>query len=86
MIQFNLRNFRLKNTNITASQMARFLRMGVSHYCSLESSSKRLKIEKLNLICKILNCQPSDFLIYIPDESVSTDSTENQPETLDPAN
>lgn len=31
--------------------------------------TKRLEIDHLNQLCKLLNCQPGDLLEYIPDES-----------------
>lgn len=30
--------------------------------------SKRLEIEHLDRICRVLNCQPADLLEYIPDK------------------
>lgn len=31
--------------------------------------AKAVKLETLNKICNILDCQPGDILVYVPDEN-----------------
>ena len=38
----------------------------VSAICT--GSVKHLPVEALNKICEVLECQPADFMEYIPDE------------------
>ena len=37
--------------------------------------AKAVRLSTLNDICKYLNCQPGDILVYVPDEDTS-DNTE----------
>ena len=49
--------YRLRNDNLMGEAQIQKIRSG-------EIASK----ESLNTICKLLGCQPGDFLEYVPDE------------------
>jgi len=60
MEQRNLKKFDLRKMGINGSVLDKILSGKLS-------KSKRVDTETINKLCKLLDCQPSDIIEYIPD-------------------
>lgn len=57
----------LKNTGYTSYKIRKDKLIGEAQLTKIRSGEIASK-ETLNTICKLLNCQPGDILMYEPDE------------------
>ena len=56
------KQFRAINVTIPYKQL-------VMDYCDhIDEKARAIRLETLNAICKALDCQPGDVLVYVPDE------------------
>ena len=60
MEQRNLKNFDLRKMGINGSVLDKVLSGNLD-------KSNRVDTETINKLCKLLDCQPSDIMEYIPD-------------------
>lgn len=44
----------------------------------LKNNDTSLTIASINIICKLLNCQPGDLLEYVPDEEIKEETTQKE--------
>lgn len=70
MIIITLDNM-LKLRNMTQRQLAAAIPLTEANLSNLKSGKiKGIRLDTLDRICEILQCQPGDILRYVPDEYV----------------
>lgn len=62
----------LKNNGYSTYRLRNDKLMGEAQIQKIRSGEIASK-ESLNTICKLLGCQPGDFLEYVPDEKAESD-------------
>ena len=58
----------LKNKGFSTYKIRKEKLLSESTVSKLRNNSSNLTLENLSTICKLLECQPSDIIEYIPDE------------------
>jgi len=58
----------LKNKGFSTYKLRKEKLLSESTVSKLRNNSSNLTIENLSTICRLLECQPSDIIEYIPDE------------------
>ena len=60
----------LAKRKMSVTELSEKMDMTLANVSILKNGkAKAVKLETLNKLCKILDCQPGDLLEYIPDES-----------------
>jgi putative transcriptional regulator len=66
-IQIRLREIR-KERGLSQNELARKIEQSVTNVQNIEYGNiKSVTIDTLKALCKALDCQPGDLLIYVPD-------------------
>ena len=63
----------LKNNGYSTYRLRNDKLMGEAQIQKIRSGEIASK-ESLNTVCKLLGCQPGDFLEYVPDEKTESES------------
>ena len=67
MIVINL-DVMLAKRKVSVTELSERLGITMANVSILKNGkAKAVKLETLNKICRILDCQPGDFLEYVPD-------------------
>lgn len=67
MIVFNI-DVMLAKRKMSVTELSERLGITMANVSILKNGkAKALKVETLNKLCEILDCQPSDLLEYVPD-------------------
>ncbi|OWY64741.1 hypothetical protein B7486_45755 [cyanobacterium TDX16] len=65
-----------KRKKLSQNGLARLMDMTVGNIQKIETGkAKSIPIETIDKICKILECQPGDLLIYVPGDEESEGDT-----------
>lgn len=71
MLYYNLRDlFKARGIDNPFTIM---VKSGISHAAAhqmLNNSTRNLKLRHIEILCKILVCQPNDLLVWVPDKDV----------------
>ena len=69
MIKFNIKVQRLLHDNMSQQTLSELSGIRLPTLSSYENStSVSIKIEHLNKLCEIFECELSDLIVYIPDK------------------
>ena len=67
MIVINL-DVMLAKRKVSVTELSERLGITMANVSILKNGkAKAVKLETLNKICRILDCQPGDILVYVPD-------------------
>lgn len=59
----------LAKRKVSVTELSEKLDMTMANVSILKNGkAKAIKLETLNKICKVLDCQPGDILEYVPDD------------------
>lgn len=76
MIVVNL-DVMLAKRKVSVTELSEKLGITMANVSILKNGkAKAVKLETLNKICRILDCQPGDILEYVPDQEVSNGESE----------
>ena len=57
---------------LSQNGLARLMGQSLANIQRIEyENAKAIPLDTLGILCKILNCQPGDLLVWVPDEEVS---------------
>lgn len=71
MIVINL-DVMLARRKVSVTELSQKLDITIANVSILKNGrAKAVKLETLNKICQILDCQPGDILEYVPDEEAA---------------
>ena len=69
MIQYKIDVMKtLKEKGFTSTQMRINKILSESTMSKLRNKDASITMKNLDVICKLLNCQPNDIIEYVPDE------------------
>lgn len=69
MIQYKIDVMKaLKEKGFTSTQMRTNKILSESTMSKLRNKDASITLKNLDVICKLLNCQPNDIIEYVPDE------------------
>lgn len=69
MIRINL-NVMLAKRRMTLTQLSKEVGLTYVNLSVLKNERvKAIRLDTLNKICKVMDCQPGDILEYVPDEN-----------------
>lgn len=65
----------LAKRKVSVTELSEKLDITMANVSILKNGkAKAIKLETLNKICKVLDCQPGDILEYVPDEEDFADN------------
>ena len=62
----------LKEKGFTSTQMRTNKILSESTMSKLRNKDASITLKNLDVICKLLNCQPNDIIEYVPDDDEKT--------------
>ncbi len=74
MIKFNIKLHRLLHDNMSQKELSELSGIRLPTLSEKENNnSKMIRVEHLNKLCEIFNCELSDLITYVPDSPQSND-------------
>lgn len=73
-----LKEMRLKR-GLSQNELARKIEMSLNAVQHIEYKAKAIQLDTLGKLCSVLDCQPGDLLVWIPDGDRGQESS-NEPE------
>lgn len=74
-----LKEMRLKR-GLSQNELARKVEMSLNAIQHIEYKAKAVQLDTLGKLCEVLDCQPGDLLVWIPDGDKGQESSNEQEE------
>ena len=74
-----LKEMRLKR-GLSQNELARRVEMSLNAMQHIEYKAKAIQLDTLGKLCEVLDCQPGDLLVWIPDGDKGQESSDEQEE------